>query len=484
MIQNDDDYALALYLQEELNDDSPVIQECSNGKSVSIVDSFWELNDPNPDIHGLFLEFNSNYFWNKLDGVEVKWSNRMTLCAGICGYEGHGGLCSIRLSLPLLKLRPRKDLVETLLDHDSHGPEFLKHMFRINKLTGANITVYHNFHDEVNSYRQHWWRCNGPCRTKPPFYGIVRRAMNRAPSSVDYWWAEHERSCGGVFVKIKEPENNISKRKPEVNNKSSSPKKSKFAADIRTFFKSKEKEKNGNMCTEKKSFDTSKGKSLSNNGFRSNIHTLNDHKDKNVQKYPVVPYQGKGKTLGSLGSNGDSKTSKLMSLYCVDKNSDRLHSSSESSHPSTSGGVFTPERQKSKSIFSSPPLSNITFRKKPSSTSKLQNMFYDRDRMRPEVLNLTDPSNLSKTNIKRSKSAISTASPLNYLKDIWEKSSTSSSNQMKIENYGTQTAGENSKLGKKSEVDDTSCKVLVACPVCCLDVVETEINSHLDNCLP
>ena len=28
-----------------------------------------------------------------------------------------------------------------LQDHDSHGPEFHKHMFRINKLTGANITV-------------------------------------------------------------------------------------------------------------------------------------------------------------------------------------------------------------------------------------------------------------------------------------------------------------------------------------------------------
>jgi len=28
-----------------------------------------------------------------------------------------------------------------LQDHDSHGPEFLKHMYRLNKLTGANITV-------------------------------------------------------------------------------------------------------------------------------------------------------------------------------------------------------------------------------------------------------------------------------------------------------------------------------------------------------
>ena len=36
-------------------------------------------------------------------------------CAGVCSYEGRGGLCSIRLSEPLLKLRPRKDLVQTLL---------------------------------------------------------------------------------------------------------------------------------------------------------------------------------------------------------------------------------------------------------------------------------------------------------------------------------------------------------------------------------
>jgi len=36
-------------------------------------------------------------------------------CAGVCSYEGHGGLCSIRLSEPLLKFRPRKDVIETLL---------------------------------------------------------------------------------------------------------------------------------------------------------------------------------------------------------------------------------------------------------------------------------------------------------------------------------------------------------------------------------
>eukprot|EP00794_Sanderia_malayensis_P020164 gene20164-22139_t len=192
-----------------------------SSRPLSIVDDEWELIDPVPNIIDLFLQFNDAYFDGLLAGVEVKWSARMTLCAGLCRYEGRGGLCSIRLSQPLLKLRPRRDLVQTLLhemihavlfvthnnkDHDAHGPEFLKHMHRINKQTGTNITVYHNFHDEVNNYRQHWWRCDGPCQKRPPFYGIVRRSMNRAPSKNDTWWAEHMRTCGGKYTKIKEPE--------------------------------------------------------------------------------------------------------------------------------------------------------------------------------------------------------------------------------------------------------------------------------------
>lgn len=30
--------------------------------------------------------------------------------------------------------------------------------------------------------------------------------MNRAPSSRDLWWAEHQATCGGTFIKTKEPE--------------------------------------------------------------------------------------------------------------------------------------------------------------------------------------------------------------------------------------------------------------------------------------
>lgn len=199
-------------------------------RPLSIVDKSWEMLDPSPDVRAMFLQFNDMFFWGKLSGVEVKWSPRMTLCAGVCSYEGRGGLCSIRLSEPLLKLRPRKDLVQTLLhemihallfvtqnnrDRDGHGPEFCKHMNRINKASGTNITIYHSFHDEVDVYRQHWWRCNGPCQNRKPYFGYVKRAINRAPSSLDPWWEDHQRTCGGTYTKIKEPDGYSKKGKKD-----------------------------------------------------------------------------------------------------------------------------------------------------------------------------------------------------------------------------------------------------------------------------
>ncbi|XP_055327902.1 DNA-dependent metalloprotease dvc-1-like [Paramacrobiotus metropolitanus] len=188
---------------------------------LSPVDPEWEMLDPTPDIHALFIQFDRAYFANTLGNVEVKWSKQMMSCAGICRYQYRAGYCSIGLSLPLLKLRPRKDLVETLLhemihaylfvtnnnsDRNDHGDNFHEHMDRINKQTGANITVYHSFHDEVEHYRQHIWRCNGPCQSEKPYFGFVRRSRNRAPCAADNWWPAHAAKCNGVFIKISEPE--------------------------------------------------------------------------------------------------------------------------------------------------------------------------------------------------------------------------------------------------------------------------------------
>jgi len=77
---------------------------------------------------------------------------------------------------------------------------FLSHMNRINKEGGYQLTVYHSFHAEVEHFRQHHWRCQGKCGQ------IVKRATNRAPSKHDYWWDSHQKSCGGSWEKIREPE--------------------------------------------------------------------------------------------------------------------------------------------------------------------------------------------------------------------------------------------------------------------------------------
>ncbi|KAK6012202.1 hypothetical protein OSTOST_22652 [Ostertagia ostertagi] len=199
-----------------------------------LVDPALELSDPCPDIHLLFIDFNDRFFEGTLAQCEVKWSPRMFSCAGVCSYEGRGGMCSIRLSLPLLKLRPRKDLIETLLhemihaflfvtqrnrDRDGHGPEFQHHMYRINRMANTNITIYHSFHDEVNVYKQHIWRCDGPCRDRRPFFGYVKRSSNRAPGPNDLWWNSHKASCNGTFQKIKEPDGYGQKKRKKPDEK-------------------------------------------------------------------------------------------------------------------------------------------------------------------------------------------------------------------------------------------------------------------------
>lgn len=180
------DFILALQMQIQADDDCELIDEKDSKKkksseiivsprtsSSSLSDPNWELIDPCPDVHSMFIEFDRKYFWSRLGSCRLEWSKRMTICAGIF-YLKEGGV--IRLSEPLLKFRPRRDLVDTLLhemihaylyltrnykDRGAHGPEFLSHAERINREAKTHITVYHSFHDEVNHARQHVWRCNG-----------------------------------------------------------------------------------------------------------------------------------------------------------------------------------------------------------------------------------------------------------------------------------------------------------------------------------
>ncbi|XP_027726571.1 sprT-like domain-containing protein Spartan [Vombatus ursinus] len=397
----EEDFALALKLQEEWNTEVPALVPPPK-EPKSLVDEAWELVDPNPDLRALFVQFNKLYFWGRLGAVEVKWSFRMTLCAGFCKYEGKGGMCSISLSEPLLKLRPRKDLIETLLhemihaylfvtnndkDREGHGPEFCKHMRRINRLTGANITIYHNFHDEVDVYRQHWWRCNGPCRNRKPYYGYVKRAMNRAPSAKDFWWAEHQRTCGGTYIKVKEPEgySTTGKKKTEL-------------------------EKQPNSGTESKD----KGK------------------PKEGGSQLLTPFSGKGYLLG--GTSSTSSLGKLINPHALNKTQELPNQNCPL--------VATRPNHKTE-------LKSNSSRGINSSEDELSNK-------RPKVENKTAFANF-------------------FIKKEQMNNICTSENGSKCSSFPVTSSQNSSSL--------ISHKKAVSCPVCQTQVLETEINEHLDSCL-
>ncbi|KAF9150623.1 hypothetical protein BG015_007535 [Linnemannia schmuckeri] len=227
MEQSDEELARLLQSQEyeatvQGSSSSSPIAISNNTEIADNNDSLaLQTDTPFKDLHGLFLAFNDLYFESKLSACEVRWSPRMTVCAGLCVYQSAAHYCSIRLSEPLLKFRPESDYIDTLLhemihaylfvtqaiqDHDGHGEDFQYHMNRINKIAGTTITIYHTFHDEVRYYKTHVWKCDGPCQYRPPYYGIVRRSMNRPPQPADRWYAEHKESCGGTYTKMSEPE--------------------------------------------------------------------------------------------------------------------------------------------------------------------------------------------------------------------------------------------------------------------------------------
>jgi hypothetical protein len=131
----------------------------------------------------------------------------------------------LKLSTPLLQYRPRSDTINTLLHEAIHAYFFITTSWRHSRDDGGTghgvgfqllanainyhgnyeVTIFHTFHDEVESYRTHVWQCDGECKTHPPYFGLVKRSMNRAPGKGDSWWARHEAECGGTYKKIQEP---------------------------------------------------------------------------------------------------------------------------------------------------------------------------------------------------------------------------------------------------------------------------------------
>ncbi|OCT94366.1 hypothetical protein XELAEV_18012037mg [Xenopus laevis] len=149
----------------------------------------WEVLDPKPDIHTLYMEFNVKFFKGKLPELDLKWSNRISVTSGRTIRTSTGKL-KIRLNKPLLDLRPRSTTVEILLHEmihvhqflsnsrdEGHGSLFHSHKRRINKMTGANIMAHPDYKEQYELLKRHWWRCNSPCGE------LEKRIMNRPPST-------------------------------------------------------------------------------------------------------------------------------------------------------------------------------------------------------------------------------------------------------------------------------------------------------------
>ena len=68
-------------------------------------------------ITDMYNQFNHEYFLNKLDDVELEFSTRMKTGAGIFypRTEKRGNRAIIRLNKPLLALRTRNEIIDTLL---------------------------------------------------------------------------------------------------------------------------------------------------------------------------------------------------------------------------------------------------------------------------------------------------------------------------------------------------------------------------------
>lgn len=65
--------------------------------------------------------------------------------------------------------------------------------------------------------------------------------MNRAPSKNDTWWAEHQRTCGGTYTKVKEPED-YGKKKGKQEKDSEEKKKEKGRNNLSAFLLPQKKE--------------------------------------------------------------------------------------------------------------------------------------------------------------------------------------------------------------------------------------------------
>lgn len=144
---------------------------------------------------------------------------------------------------------------------------------------------------------------------------MVRRAMNRAPSPRDPWWSDHQRSCGGTYQKVREPED-YGKKKRKKDDTSTKQEGSKNTPSIYDWLNRKNKKNSKSSTNGQLNFnETSKNRIDKNNHVDLSTNSVekvnklrrvenddNSGRENNKQKinYSFTPFTGQGHVLGSV----------------------------------------------------------------------------------------------------------------------------------------------------------------------------------------
>lgn len=277
-------------------------------------------------------------------------------------------------------------------------------------------------------YQTHWWRCNGPCQTRKPYFGIVRRSANRAPGPNDCWFSTHQRTCGGTFVKIKEPE--------KKTKKSAAEKKAKNSGDISKYV----------------------NKTINNNNtgeFRKPLTPL----VKNVTS-------GAGTKTKSNGGNTVVITQKTNTKSPVSK--------PPSSQPplvfSGKGETVSGVRKRTNSVDVAEAVRNVWANKKLPGVANSNPAILKRK----SISNTSMISNNTISELNKQKADTSPPSKIKKIDDYFKSAATSILKDVYGEDFRI-TQSDDKIVAKKVN--------LVDCPVCSAKFESAQINRHLDECL-
>ena len=367
-----------------------------------------------------------------------------------------------------------------------------------------------NRHLQVDLYRQHWWRCNGPCQKRPPYYGMVKRAMNRAPAPRDPWWPDHQRTCGGTYHKIREPEDYGKKKRKKDDGTSAENEATKDTPKIYDLWnkesggKSHKTNSSDSSTNDKPNYSkTSSGNDINTGDLSTNAggtkidnfwRVENDDssgKENDVQKinHAFTPFTGKGHVLGSVQSETSTNSVKKQgNTRTVSKGRD--FSSSVQGNGQDFQGIKSFLQNTGRSSSRSGHLNRIVTSTQSKSSKAIditENDFVDDADI--DIVGNTARSRFIKGNESRSGTKLTTESNSTTLNEIGD---VSTDTQQKV-NSGTQLTIVDAfkNVGDKKVplvvINETPTKsavlASVQCPICLLKVEETQINAHLDACL-